>query len=769
MSDRRIVVTSALPYANGHIHLGHLVEYIQTDIWVRFQKLRGHRCLYLCADDTHGTAIMIRARQEKRTEVEVIADMHAAHRRDFAGFEIEFDNYGSTNSPENRELCNQIWQSLRAAGMVHEEAVEQLFDPQAGTFLADRFVKGTCPKCGAADQYGDNCEKCSATYTPADLVNPYSTLTGSKPELRSAQHLFVAIEQQHEFLNAWTQSGEHLQDEIANYLKGHFLGEPLRNWDVSRPAPYFGFEIPDSPGNYWYVWFDAPIGYIASLWEWCKRNGEKLGDWWPRAQSAAPSPQPSPWQGEGAHATTDNSSPLWGEGRERGQANSTRTSEPSVTPPPAAIAQQSTPSPSPQPSPWQGEGAHATTGNPPSTTYPLPPSIHHFIGKDITYFHTLFWPAMLKTAGLQLPEQIHIHGFLTVGGEKMSKTRGTFVLASTYLKHFNPAYLRYYYASKLGPRLDDLDLNLEEFATKVNSDLVGKLVNLASRTARFVETTGLSKSYPDDGGLFAKAAAEGETIAAAYESLDYNKAMRSIMALADAANQYVDAQAPWTLRKDPNKAGQVQDVCTVTLNLFRQLAIYLSPVLPQAAERAAKLLNTTIQHWNDAQTPLVGTPVATFEPLLTRIDPKEIAAMIEESKTESAPATPAPTTNAYNDGPEPLAAEPLAPQCTIDEFTKIDLRVARVLAAEAIPEAKKLLKLTLSLGGDQTRTVFAGIKSKYKPEELVGRLVICVANLAPRQMKFGLSEGMVTAAGAGGEEIFLLSPDSGAKPGHRVH
>ena len=712
MKNRRIVVTSALPYANGHIHLGHLVEYLQTDIWVRFQKLCGRKCVYICADDTHGTAIMIRARQEGRSEEALIADMREHHVRDFAGFGIEFDNYGSTHSLENRQLCGQIWNALRAKGMIVEREVTQLFDPQAGTFLADRFVKGTCPKCQSPDQYGDNCEKCGATYSPADLVNPYSTLTGARPELRSAQHLFVAIEQQHQFLEQWTQSGKHLQDEVANYLKGHFLGEPLRDWDVSRPAPYFGFEIPDSPGNYWYVWFDAPIGYMASLKQWCDKSGERLDDWWPKVNTH-------------------------------------------------------------------------TEGSKADNVYTV--EIHHFIGKDITYFHTLFWPAMLKTAGLQLPEKVHIHGFLTVGGEKMSKTRGTFILAQTYLKHLNPAYLRYYYASKLGSRLDDLDLNLEEFAAKVNSDLVGKVVNLASRTARFVQETGLSKTYPDDGGLFAKAAAEGESIAEAYDKCDFSRAMRQIMALADAANQYVDAHQPWTLRKDPNNAQRVQDVCSVTLNLFRQLAVYLTPVLPKLSEQSGNLLNSPIKSWTDSQTPLVGTAVQTFKPLLTRIDPKEIAAMIEETKAEFAaaapPATPetvlladttpantAPTsTSPYNDGPEPLVAEPMAPQCTIDEFTKIDLRVARVLNAEAIPEAKKLLKLTLSLGGDDRRTVFAGIKSKYKPEELIGRLVICVANLAPRQMKFGTSEGMVTAAGAGGEDIFLLSPDSGAKPGHRVH
>ena len=684
MTARRILVTSALPYANGHIHLGHLVEYIQTDIWVRFQKLRGNRCVYICADDTHGTAIMIRARQEGRGEEALIADMRESHLRDFSAFGIEFDNYGSTHGEHNRRLCHQVWQSLRDAGLVVEKDVTQLYDPKAGTFLADRFVKGTCPKCQAPDQYGDNCDKCGSTYSPADLINPVSTLSGATPDLRTAKHLFVQIEKLHDWLTEWTQSGEHLQDEVANYLKGHFLGEPLRDWDVSRPAPYFGFEIPDSPGNYWYVWFDAPIGYIGSTAEWCEKHGEKLDDW------------------------------------------------------------------------WRGDSAE----------------IHHFIGKDITYFHTLFWPAMLKTAGLSLPEKVHIHGFLTVDGEKMSKTKGTFVQASTYLKHLEPSYLRYYYASKLGSRLDDLDLNLEEFANKVNSDLVGKVVNLASRTARFVEDVGLSSVYPDDGGLFREAAAQAETIAAAYDGCDYNGAMRLIMGLADRANRYVDEKAPWTLRKDPTKAAEIQDACTVTLNLFRQIAVYLAPVLPKLAQQAGQLLQQPIQNWNDSQTPLVGTRVAKFEHLMKRVELAQVQAMIEDGKQsapETTPATTVPSTP-WNDGPEALAAEPLVAElCTIDDFVKVDLRVARVVAANEVVGADKLLQLTLSLGGEGTRNVFAGIKSAYKPEDLVGRLVILCANLAPRKMKFGVSEGMVLAAGTGGKEVFLLNPDSGAKPGQRVH
>jgi methionyl-tRNA synthetase len=687
MTDRKLLVTAALPYANGHIHLGHLVEYIQTDIWVRFQKLRGNKCLFVCADDTHGTAIMIRARQEGRSESELIADMQAAHERDFAGFGIGFDHYGSTNSTENYELCKDIWQSLRAADLIAERDVEQLFDPVAGTFLADRFVKGTCPKCNSEDQYGDNCSKCSATYSPTDLINPVSTLSGATPVTKSASHLFVQLEKQHAFLDEWTQSGENLQSEVANYLKGHFLGNPLRDWDVSRPAPYFGFEIPDSQNNFWYVWFDAPIGYIASTWQWCKKNNESLADWWRNDKT----------------------------------------------------------------------------------------EIHHFIGKDITYFHTLFWPGVLKAAGYSLPKFVHIHGFLTVNGEKMSKRGGTQFQASTYLKHLDPAYLRYYYASKLGPKLDDIDMNLTEFVNKIDSDLVGKVINLASRTARFAEPLGLSIEYPHDGGLFAAGAVAGERIAQAYEQLDYSRAMRLIMELADQANAFVENSAPWALKKDATQQVRLQEVCTIVLNLFRQLCVYLAPVLPRLAQQCGQLLQAELCHWDDSQTPLVGKSISKFEHLLQRVAPEKIQAMIDESKEAvpvvelTAPEETTPTPAAVADSGDPLLQEPLAPTCTIEDFTKVDLRVARILKAEEVSEAKKLVKLTVSLGGDNTRTVFAGIKAAYTLEQLQGRLVVIVANLQPRQMKFGLSEGMVTAAGPGGTEVFLLGIDSGAVPGQRVH
>ena len=657
--SRQILVTSALPYANGPIHIGHLVEYIQTDIWVRFQRLRGHRCLYVCADDTHGTAIMIRARAEGRSEEDLIAAMSEAHQRDFAAFGVQFDHYGSTHSDENRALCGEFWQSLRQAGLITERAIEQLYDPEAKTFLADRFVRGTCPKCGRPDQAGDNCT-CGHTYSPTDLIDPKSTLSGATPVLRESTHLFVQLEKLRGFLTEWVDSSGALQEEIANDLKGHFLGEELRDWDISRPAPYFGFEIPDSPGNYWYVWFDAPIGYIASTQQWCQANGESLEHW------------------------------------------------------------------------WKNEACE----------------IHHFIGKDITYFHTLFWPGMLKTAGYSLPTKVRIHGFLTVNGEKMSKRTGTFVSAETYLKHASPAYLRYFYATKLTPRVEDLDLGLEEFAQKVNTDLVGKVVNLASRVGKFAHGTGLSPQYPDDGGLFQAAAEAGHEIAQAYEACDYARAIRRIMELADAANPFVEHAKPWEMKKDPNREAELRDVCTVALNLFRQLSVYLAPVLPDLATKCGELLGEEITSWDQSRQPLLGSPVGSFKRMMDRIQIEDLNKMIEESKAQADADTPEGA-SPFDDSDQPLKDEPLAEEITIDDFAKVDLRVARVIRAEQVPEANKLLKLTLSLGGEETRQVFAGIKAAYEPEKLVGRLVVMVANLKPRKMRFGLSEGMVTAAGPG--------------------
>ncbi len=690
--SRRILVTSALPYANGHIHLGHLVEYLQTDIWARFQRLAGHRCVFVCADDTHGTAIMIRAAEEGRPEEALIAEMSAAHQRDFADFQVEFDHFGSTHSESNRRVVHEVWAAHRRAGHVFEQSVAQLFDPVRGVFLADRFVRGSCPHCHAPDQAGDNCSSCGRTYAPTELEGPVSTLSGATPEIRSAQHLFVDLEQMRPFLVDWIGGGERLQPEITNYLRGHFLEkparegaglEPLRPWDVSRPAPYFGFEIPDSPGNYFYVWFDAPLGYVAATADWCAKTGEHFDDWW-------------------------------------------RSDE---------------------------------------------VEIHHFIGKDITYFHTLFWPAMLKTAGLTLPRRVQIHGFLTVNGEKMSKRTGTFVLARTYLEHLDPAFLRYYYASKLGPRVEDLDLNLDELVDRVNSHLIGKVVNLASRSARFLEGQSLAAAYPDDEGLFAAAAARGAEIARAYDECDFARAMREVMALADRANEYVDRKQPWQLKKQPGSAAELVNVCTVALNLFRQLAIYLAPVLPKLAADTAALLGEPITALAQAERPLLGAPIGRFQHLLGRVDPKAVAAMIAESTVAAEAAGSAPVGSAATaaDDGAPLAAEPLAPECTLDDFTKVDLRVARVVAAEDVKEAQKLLQLTVSLGGDERRTLFAGIKAAYRPEELVGRLVVIVANLAPRKMKFGTSEGMICAAGPGGAEVFVLAPDAGAKPGQRIH
>jgi len=688
--QRRILVTSALPYANGHIHIGHLVEYLQTDIWVRFQKARGHRAVYVCADDTHGTAIMLRAQKEKRTEEDFIQEMSEAHQSDFAGFGIEFDNYGSTHAPENRELGAQIWASLREKDLIVEKPVTQFFDPVSGAALADRFVMGTCPNCRAPDQYGDNCEKCGAAYAATDLIEPRSVHSGKAPEAKTAPHWFVQIEQQHEFLNEWTQSGNHLQPEIANFLKGNFLAnpvdsddpaqgvQPLRDWDVSRPAPYFGFEIPDAPGHYWYVWFDAPIGYIASTKQWCDKNGENLDDWWKSPEC----------------------------------------------------------------------------------------EVRHFIGKDITYFHTLFWPAMLKSAGFSLPTRVQVHGFLTVNGDKMSKSRGTLVRASTYLKHLDPSALRYFYATKLSDKVDDIDLDVDEFVSKVNSDLVGKVVNLASRTAKFTQK--FAASYPDDGGLFENAKNAGDEIAAAYEGCDFAKAMRLIMALADRANEYLDKAEPWKVKKDPAKLDELSDICTIALNLYRQIVVYLAPVLPELAAASGELLHADMNNWSAAQKPLVGTEIGKFKHLMKRLDPKNVEKMMTEEKEAAEEAQQAEEKD-YGDSTESLEKEPLAETCSFDDFTKVDLRVARVVKAEQVKEARKLLKLTVSLGGDDRRTIFAGIKSAYEPAQLEGRLVVVVANLAPRQMKFGLSEGMVICAGEGKEDLFVLSPDSGAKAGQRVH
>jgi methionyl-tRNA synthetase len=656
----------------------------------------------MCADDTHGTAIMISAQRRGMEEEEFIALMKEAHLRDFAGFQIEFDNYGSTHSEENRQLCGEIWSALRKAGLIYEKEVSQLYDPVAGTFLADRQVRGTCPRCKAPNQYGDNCDKCGAAYSPSELIDPVSVFSGARPEVRSARHLFFQIEKLHSFLEDWTQNSGALQPEVANYLAKHFLCEPLRDWDISRPAPYFGFEIPDAPGHYWYVWFDAPIGYMASTLQWCKRVGEDFNRWWRDRET----------------------------------------------------------------------------------------EIHHFIGKDIVYFHALFWPAMLKTAGFSLPRKLHIHGFLTVNGEKMSKSKGTFVQAATYLKHLDPAYLRFYYAAKLGPGIEDIDLNLEEFISRVNGDYVGNVINLVSRLARLCEGETLLPTYPSDGGLFAQGVVQGEAIAEAYENCDFARAMRLILQLCDRANQYLEQVAPWNLRRESGRREEFLAACTVGLNLFRQVAVYLAPVLPEMAARTGELLSRPITGWRDAFTPLTGITVGRYTHWATRARREQVEAMIAESREpeetegtmpQRSPASVAGSGSAVGTTvhlpaqppPEQSLAEgqeePFLPQISIEDFAKVDLRVAQVIAAADVPGAEKLLRLELSLGGENRRTVFAGIKEAYRAEELVGRLVILVANLAPRKMRFGISEGMILAAGPGGKDIFLLTVDPGAKPGQRVH
>jgi methionyl-tRNA synthetase len=546
---RQILVTNALPYVNGDIHLGHLVEHVQTDVWVRFQRMRGHEVRAFCGDDTHGTATMIRARQEGREPEALLEEMNERHREDLAAFDVIYDHYGSTHSPSNQKLVNEIWEALRGAGHVAERDVTQLFDPETGVFLADRFVKGTCPRCSAEDQYGDSCESCGAAYRPEELSNPVSALSGAVPELRTAPHFFVTLEDFRAFLEEWTQREGVLQPEIANWLMGSFLSEPLRDWDVSRPAPYFGFEIPDAPGHFFYVWLDAPVGYMSSTWDWCEQTGEDFDRWWRNPEC----------------------------------------------------------------------------------------EIHHFIGKDIAYFHTLFWPAMLKTAGQPLPRRVHVHGFLTVNGEKMSKSKGTFVLGRTYAEHLSPHYLRYYLASKLSDRVTDIDLNLEEFTAKVNADLVGKVVNLASRTARFLKNDSLTDVYPDDGGLFEAAAAAAEEIAAAYEACDSGRACRIVMGLADRANEYVEAKAPWALRKEPGKEDEVRAVCSVALNLFHQITTYLDPVLPRLGEGARALLGVEgPPRWDAAAVPLTARPVAPFRHLMQRVDPERVEAVVAASASSEA-------------------------------------------------------------------------------------------------------------------------------------
>jgi methionyl-tRNA synthetase len=688
---RKILITSALPYANGAIHLGHLVEYIQTDIWVRFQRMQGAEAIYVCADDTHGTPIMLRAEAEGITPEALIARVHGEHTRDFAGFLVSFDNYYTTNSPENRAYCEDIYQRLKERGLIDVRSVEQFFDPVKSMFLPDRYIKGECPKCGAKDQYGDSCEVCGSTYNPTELKNPYSVVSGAAPVRKASEHHFFKLSDPRceAFLRDWTQGGEHLQPEARNKMR-EWLGEPgddkLADWDISRDPPYFGFEIPGTDGTkFFYVWLDAPVGYFASFRNYCDRVGK-------------------------SQAEID---------------------------------------------------AFLRSGE---TT-----ELVHFIGKDILYFHALFWPAMLEHAGYRTPSKIFAHGFLTVNGEKMSKSRGTFITAQSYLDlGLNPEWLRYYYAAKLGPTLEDIDLNLDDFVARVNSDLVGKYVNIASRCAGFI-----SKRF--DGKLgkpdfttdiefeFSSAATE---IAACYENREFGRALRKIMALADLANRYVDVNRPWEIAKSPERSEELHSVCSTALALFRDLTLYLKPVLPQLAAAVERMLQIEPLAWAHAWQHLpAGHAIRPYQHLMTRIEPKQVTALVDANK-ESLQPTP----SSAPQGEQQKNAEKPAAEAHIDieDFAKLDLRVARIAKAEHVEGADKLLKLTLDVGNLGTRTVFAGIKAAYDPAQLDGRLTVMVANLTPRKMKFGVSEGMILAASDDSGGPFLLAVDEGARPGMKA-
>ncbi|MBT8095747.1 MAG: methionine--tRNA ligase [Woeseia sp.] len=662
-SPRTLLVSSALPYANGSIHLGHLVEYIQSDIWVRFQKLRGHDCIYVCASDAHGTPIMIRAREEKITPEQLIERIAAEQLDDLQTFGVDFDNFYTTHSPENEELVSKMFERLRDAGHIYTRTIEQAFDQEKQMFLPDRFVKGTCPRCKTEDQYGDACESCGATYTPDEVINPISALSGTTPVWKESEHYFFRLSTFTEPLRNWMQAAKLHRNITAKLAEWFDAG--LHDWDISRDAPYFGFKIPGTEDKYFYVWLDAPMGYVASFLNLCRQRGDLDFDAY-----------------------------------------------------------------------WDKDSKH---------------EVYHFIGKDIVYFHTLFWPAVLEGSGMRTPTSVFAHGFLTVNGKKMSKSRGTFINARTYAKNLDPSCLRYYYAAKLGAGMDDIDLNLDDFVARVNSDLVGKLVNIASRCAGFINKKfdGVLADKLDDDALYTEFAGAAESIAAHYEAREFSKAMRQVMALADSANRYIEQKKPWVMAKDKALEAEVQSVCSQGLNLFRALMIYLAPVLPDIADDTRELFREENWQWHDSAKPLLGRRINAYKPLLTRVEQKQVDAMIEQSKPAAAAVAE------QND------------TIGIDDFMKIDLRVARIDKAEPVEGADKLLQLTLNLG-DSERKVFAGIKSAYRPEDLVGRHVVAVANLAPRKMRFGISEGMVLAAGPGGKDIFLLSADSGAEPGMRV-
>ena len=672
--QRRILVTSALPYANGSIHLGHLLEHIQTDIWTRFQRLRGHEIYSVCADDAHGTPVMLKAQELGITPEEMVEKTRAEHHQDLQDFFVEYDNYYVTHSPENKAICEEIYTRLDDAGYISKRVINQLYDPQKEMFLPDRFVKGTCPSCGAEDQNGDSCDVCGATYSPTEVKNPRSVVSGATPVLKESEHFFFDLPKFEEMLKGWIRSGA-LQDEMANKLQEWFE-EGLQQWDISRDAPYFGFEIPGTTNKYFYVWVDAPVGYMASFKNYCDSHNLDFDAFW--------------------KAGSDT-------------------------------------------------------------------ELYHFIGKDITYFHCLFWPAMLEGAGYRKPTGVNIHGFVTVNGAKMSKSRGTFIKGRTFLEHLNPEYLRYYFAAKLGDGVSDIDLNFTDFAQKVNSDLVGKVVNIASRCAGFITKRfdgRLSETVLDE-ALLQQFHDAAERIAQLYESRKYHQAVREIMTLADKANQFIDANAPWVTIKEEGKEQFTHDVCSLGINMFRILVTYLKPILPVLAQKAESFLNDEL-NWQSSQEVLKDHTINKFKPMMQRVEMEKIDKMIEASKESleaAAPVTPAKDT--------PLSKDPVSDTISFEEFAKVDLRVARIANAEHVEGADKLLRLELDLGGEK-RQVFAGIKSAYDPASLIGKHTVMVANLAPRKMRFGLSEGMVLAAGPGGKDLYIMEPHEGAEPGMRV-
>ena len=666
---RRILVTSALPYANGAIHLGHMLEYVQTDIWARFQRSQGNECYFAWADDAHGTPIMLRAQAEGISPDELIAKMNAEHQQDFTDFGLSFDNYSNTHNDTNRECVETIYNRLNDGGFIDKRSISQFYDEEKGMFLPDRFIKGTCPKCKTEDQYGDNCEACGKTYSPTDLIEPRSAVSGSVPVMRDSEHYFVRLSAFEERLQTWMSSGRQ-QAGVVNKMQEWF-DDGLRDWDISRDEPYFGFNIPGTDDKYFYVWVDAPICYMASFKELCERKNLDFDDWW--------------------KIDTDT-------------------------------------------------------------------ELYNFVGKDIIYFHTLFWPAMLMGAGYRTPTAVYAHGFLTVDGAKMSKSRGTFIKARTYLNHLNPDYLRYYYCARLGPGLADIDLSLDDFVSRVNSDMVGKVVNIASRCAGFIQKGAdgqLAAELPEP-ALYQQFVDQREAIATDFEERNYQSAIRRIMALADEGNRYIDEHKPWQLNKQEDQQDNVQAICTQGINLFRVLMTYLAPVVPFTSATAAEFLGVSLDLWSDLDQPMLDVPINKFQPLMTRVDPLKIEEMVEDSKE-----------NLQTVEEESTPALDLAAEIGIEDFLKVDLRIAKIVDAQAMPEADKLLQLTLDIGGE-TRNVFAGIKSAYAPEDLIGRHTVMVANLKPRKMRFGVSEGMVLAAGPGGSDLYILSPDEGAVPGTRV-